>query len=264
MSMSLVVEEAGVENPKSYILGARESSRYRHVEPFEGEWWYIHIGLGLLGKFSYGEALKDPCSYLVPPFAVVGIDKEAIIDRVCSEIDRLFASHDDWKDESKEDSESKIGMELKAYVVGDHSISDYEHVEPFEGKWWHTRIGLLFGGKCRYGEVIKDVVTSFQIPEKIGFDRESIKKFTDEYPIPCFNIIRPDKESIKRLVCEKIEYLFKRFKSYGVEFERDLGISHPYWECNKCGWIEEKEAEVCCWKCGKTLGGEMIYKGVER
>lgn len=40
---------------------------------------------------------------------------------------------------------------------------------------------------------------------------------------------------------------------------RRFTIRKPCWMCDKCGWRERHEAEVRCWKCGKTRGGEMIY-----
>lgn len=38
----------------------------------------------------------------------------------------------------------------------------------------------------------------------------------------------------------------------GTEMQPD------YWVCTNCGYIEYREREVLCWKCGM---GEMIYKG---
>ena len=45
---------------------------------------------------------------------------------------------------------------------------------------------------------------------------------------------------------------------------RSFTIRKPCWICSKCGWRERHEAEVRCWKCGKSLGGEMIYTPTER
>ena len=42
--------------------------------------------------------------------------------------------------------------------------------------------------------------------------------------------------------------------------ERDrFTIRPPCWICDKCGWRERREAEVWCWKCGKSRGGQMLY-----
>jgi len=40
---------------------------------------------------------------------------------------------------------------------------------------------------------------------------------------------------------------------------RRFTIRKPCWICDKCGWRERHEAEVWCWKCGKSRGGQMIY-----
>ena len=40
---------------------------------------------------------------------------------------------------------------------------------------------------------------------------------------------------------------------------RRFTIRKPCWICDKCGWRERHEAEVWCWKCGKSRGGQMLY-----
>jgi hypothetical protein len=35
------------------------------------------------------------------------------------------------------------------------------------------------------------------------------------------------------------------------------------WVCNVCGHVVLKEAEVGCWKCGKTHNGEMMYTVID-
>ena len=40
---------------------------------------------------------------------------------------------------------------------------------------------------------------------------------------------------------------------------RRFTIRKPCWICDKCGWRERYEAEVWCWKCGKSRGGQMLY-----
>ena len=54
----------------------------------------------------------------------------------------------------------------------------------------------------------------------------------------------------------------KRLRRFAVSLQRlvrRFTIRKPCLVCDKCGWRERHEAEVLCWKCGKRLGGQMIY-----
>ena len=44
-----------------------------------------------------------------------------------------------------------------------------------------------------------------------------------------------------------------------VCWAKNLLAPGHYHQCDKCGHVVKAEQEVRCWKCGKTLGGEMIF-----
>lgn len=66
-------------------------------------------------------------------------------------------------------------------------------------------------------------------------------------------ILKPDHAVVKT------QHIVRKFTNSIIRIINRLSISNPCWICDKCGWREKHEAEVKCWKCGGTQGGEMIY-----